>query len=337
MVLAALAALAVLELAARSISTGYPTRPLPLSSFAPDPVPAGEISEYRQFEEGLSVAHFWRDGSRVTGNAWVAPASTGVILGDSFAEAYQVGDGEIAASVLERRARQEGRAVNVRQYGWSGTSVPVYVAIAPGILSKLNPAWTAILLIGANLGVQGLTDTGYWQAGLSPDGTLDLKEISETERIASHSRTWRATRAVMERSILAYLVIKKLQEAFEPKQIPEPSAVRSPADRLATLAEIRALRNAYGSRLLIVYIPAISLSGESENVSGEQGLLDACRSEGVRCVSMRQTLIRARDTRNEMCAGFSNSLPGEGHLNAHGHRALADLIWDNVRDFTGKQ
>ena len=337
MVFAALAALAILELGVRSIASGYPTRPLPLSSFAPDPVPGGEMSEYREYREGLSVVHFWRDGSRVTGNAWAAPGLTGVILGDSFAEAYQVGDSEIAASVLERRARQEGRALNVRQYGWSGTSVPVYAAIAPKVLSRLNPAWTAVLLIGPNLGMRGLTDTGYWQAGLRADGTLDLKEISETERIASHSRTWRATRAVMERSVLSYLVIRKLQEAFEPKQAEEASSGRPPADRLATLAEIRALRNAYGSRLLIVYIPAISLSGEPDNVSGEQGLLEACKSEGVRCVSMRQTLIRTRDTRGVMCAGFSNSLPGEGHFNAHGHRALADLIWDNVRDFTGKQ
>jgi len=337
LVFAALAALAVLELGVRTIASGYPTRPLPLASFAPDPVPAGEISEYREYEEGLSVVHFWRDGARVTGNAWAAPASTGLILGDSFAEAYQVGDSEIAASVLERKARQEGRALNVRQYGWSGTSFPVYAAIAPQVLGRLHPAWTAVLVIGANLGARGLTDTGYWHAGLRPDGTLDLKEISETERIASHSRTWRATRAVMERSILAYLVIKKLQEALEPRQVAEASGTGATDDRLATLAGIRALRNAYGSHLLLVFIPEISLSGEPDNVAAERGLLETCKNEGVRCVSLRQSLIQARDERNEMCAGFSNSLPGEGHLNANGHRALADLIWDNVQDFTGKQ
>ena len=333
--LAVLVALAALEVTMRSLVAGYPSRPLPLVSFRPDRVPTGEISEYRQCSEGWTSTHFWRDGSRVTGNAWLEPASMGVIVGDSFSEAYQVSDTAVAASQVERLARQAGKALNVRQYGWSGTSVPVYVALAPAILSRLSPAWVAVLLNVSDLGASGLSDSLYWQGQIGPDHELTLTEISETQRRAQHSAVWRATRAVMERSILAYYVINKFKEILDPQQgDAERNGIDSPADRFATLAEVRALKRVYGSRLLIVYTPRIHVSPESDTVIEEQGLLNACESEAVRCVSMRQAMIEARDRQHTMCTGFANTLPGDGHLNAHGHRVLADLIWANTRDLT---
>src|SRR5207302_604247 len=128
----------------------------------------------------------WRDGSRVTGDQWLQPASLGVIVGDSFSESYQVSDDAIAASRVEHIARKEGKRINVRQYGWSGTSVPVYVAIAPNLLNTLTPAWVTVLLNISDLGASGLTDSLYWQGRIDRHGELILKEISETKRLAEH-------------------------------------------------------------------------------------------------------------------------------------------------------
>jgi hypothetical protein len=261
----------------------------------------------------------------------------GVIVGDSFSEAYQVSDTAIAASQVERIARRAHRAINVRQYGWSGVSVPVYVAIARNLIDTLTPDWVTVLLNTSDLGVSGLSDSLYWQGKLDPRGGLTLNEISESKRISEHSTAWRAARAAMQRSVVSFLIVKKLQEILAPEPpARKESSMRTLADDKSTLAEVRALKDAYGSRLLIIYIPRVYVSRESDNIVEEQGLIDVCHIERVHCVSMRTAMIRARDVQRIMCTGFANTLPGDGHLNAYGHKLLAELIWANTRDLTGR-
>ncbi len=333
-----LCAVVFLELLSRQLTSnlGSLERPSPAASFKPDPAAVEETYKVRWCSEGCATSHFSRDGARVTQNPILSGAPTAVILGDSHVEALQVADGQITASVLERLARGEGNRINVREYGWSAASVPVYVAIAPWIVAALQPAWVAIVLTRNDLGSAALEESRYWRARLDRDGEMRIFEISDEDRLSSKTgvaaSAVRITRALMRRSTLLFLLVKKTQEIVESRRGPAPkSNAKTSADQACTQASVRALKKAYGSRLLIVYVPELDVHRERENIPEETALLTACVHDGVRCASIRQNMMHARDTENRMCTGFNSTEPGTGHLNAYGHAVLADLIWRTLR------
>ena len=63
----------------------------------------------------------------------------------------------------------------------------------------------------------------------------------------------------------------------------------------------------------------------------ERGLTEACREAGVAYASAHDAIFELRD-RFVVARGFHNTLPGNGHLNATGHRVLAELIWHVLSD-----
>jgi hypothetical protein len=129
-----------------------------------------------------------------------------------------------------------------------------------------------------------------------------------------------------------FLLVKKVQEIVENGQSPAwESDAADATGRASTQASVHALKDAFGGRLRIVYVPEVHVQHEPEHVPEETDLLAACAHEGVRCTSMRGAMVQARDTGHHMLTGFNNSEPGTGHLNVYGHEALARLIWDTLR------
>ena len=331
-------AVVFLELLSRQLTSnlGSLDRPSPASSFQPDPAAIDETYKVHWCSEGCATSHFSRDGARITNNPILNDAPIAVVLGDSHIEALQVSDSEITASVIESMARTAGSRINVREYGWSAASVPAYVAIAPKILAALNPRWVAVVLTSADLGSTGLEESRYWRARLDSNGEMRLFEISDEDRLSSRARiaasAVRITRALMRKSTLLFVLVKKTQEIIESRRGPAPqSNAKTSADQACTQASVRALKSAYGSSLLIFYVPELHVNRQRENIPEEAGLLTACATEAVRCASMRQDMMHARDTENRMCTGFNSTEPGTGHLNAYGHAVLANLIWRTLR------
>jgi hypothetical protein len=101
-------------------------------------------------------------------------------------------------------------------------------------------------------------------------------------------------------------------------------------DRIATRTALRALRAAYGERLLVVYVPEIDVSATAAPNRAETVLLSACREAAIDCLSMRQAMLAERDGAHHLSQGFSNTSLGRGHLNETGHRLVGEAIWSFI-------
>jgi len=328
-----LLAVAVLEVALHPFATGLRNdwQRVPV---AVDP-DTGQATEVRQYHEGISVSHFSPAHARLTGATWVPGAPVGVVLGDSYIEAKQIGDSETIGAVVERAARQSGAPLNVRQYGWSGASVPQYLAVAPYILKRWNPRWVAITLNEGDL--RSL-------AGVSPDTTAPFKVPAPTQTFGTDAFASAAARAqasplrslpqaVTSRSAVAYELLLRSLEIVGTGTGDADGGGAAPLPvvgvQFGARHVVRALHRAYGSRVAVLYVATLRPGEDAPDTLGA-ALLSACTAEGIACASTHDGMHRELERHSRFARGFLNGPPASGHPNAVGHRVMGETLWSVV-------
>ncbi len=317
----------------------------PLDAVLPDIAAdsaSAAIVTVRQIEEGVATTHFSAGGARLTGNAWLAGAPTVVIVGDSYVVAREVPDELTMGAWLERRARNGGIPVDVRQYGWRGASPARYVSAAPAVLSRWNPSAVVVPLSADDLDEHAVGGTRPYFAleadgdatvvGAAPDGAIEQPKPARSVFAKLASRRWDAIWVRAPRALHRWLATTPaIAAATNPANSRALAAVvRPPNDSVIPSAVVRVLKRSYGSRLVIAYLADVRVTGGDAPDASETRLLEACRAEGVSCVSLRAAMLRAR-TAGVIVRGFSTTTLGVGHLNAEGHRLVADAVWSMVQ------
>ncbi len=300
----------------------YPGHPRPVQEDRVD----GPLFTFFYYGEGLAISHFSPSRARLTSSAVLPDAPYVVIVGDSYVEAWQVSDEQTMGSVLEREARRRGQPLNVRQYGWSGDSPAHYVLIA----SELQRLWKP-RLVCAILNADDFTPAAlknHWaEMTLHADGPptitpVDRGEGGELRAIAS---------ALMGHSGLIDTVIERLYLDILPTLDSTKSAglsrsVEDIEDPRIVDATVEALKRAYGDSLLIVLVQNPAITGGNASTKLESLLRQSCAARTVDCIATRQAFAALRDTKQRFGFGFANTLPQAGHINADGHRLIAELI-----------
>jgi hypothetical protein len=289
--------------------------------------------ELRYYREGFSWAHFTPDGLRVTGNPKIEGAPNVVILGDSHVEAFQVGDRNTTGAVLERRLRNDGKAWNVLQYGWSGADGPDYVYAAPLIKEKF-PSKTIFLVMNAG---DFSTTSNEVARLIERDGQVVAEGATPgSPRGRAPSYGGRLARKIKE-SALFYATAVRFNLDILP-QLTEHRAQAQQSDSLAKAAPrstldmiLRGLKQAYGDDLYILYTPEQPYSADTPPETQESELLAECNVLGMHCRSLRQRMIEDLLVNHKFARGFSDAAPDSGHFNAHGHELVADEIYDWLR------
>jgi hypothetical protein len=288
----------------------------------------GPVRTIRSYYEGISVAHFENDGlgtygNRLTGNPPIEGAPVGMILGDSHVIGQAVGDEETMGAVVERLSRAAGSALNVRQYGWSSGNAPTYLAEAEPLLKAHDAVWVVVVLNAANISVYALTTTQNWRMQVAADDSFRLIDMRP---IPTNSR-FQTMRREIGHSALALALWRRvgqihpgiIQPASDPRLAEE--AARVPR------ATVLGLKRAFGSRLLIVYMPEDFGTHYDSPEPMEHKLLELCAQYAVACISARDALARERYQNLQLSRGFHNTAPGAGHFNATGHRIIGEEIW----------
>jgi hypothetical protein len=323
-------AVLVAELALRPLTTPLDNRWDPLLAQRP----GGRVREVRRFTEGIAASHYSRSRERLTGHPFIATAPNGVILGDSYVEAVQVPDQETMGSVLERSLRAAGKPINVHQYGWSGADVPQYVLVASDVLRRWDPPWVIIVLTANDLGPDLFEDRVRLVE--RPGGGWDA--VADSVRIGK-SRLHRLAGAVLSRSVLAYHLMKRAQEAGLPLAGAGngdgdggPASIQQGGLPLAERARVAlsALRQSYGDRLRILFIADVGIDGRSAKSPAEEAVAATCQKLGIRWADTRARMTQDRLDSGRVSRGFINSIPGRGHINAIGHALAGQTMLDLV-------
>ena len=60
-----------------------------------------------------------------------------------------------------------------------------------------------------------------------------------------------------------------------------------------------------------------------------------CAENGVRFLDLTDVYMRAYYEQHLLPSGFSNTAPARGHLNAVGHRLIAETVYAAIREWEG--
>lgn len=321
------------ELALRVFVTpGVPARPdIVADSFSADEV------ERRQIEEGVATSHFSPSGARLTGNPALRAQAPILILGDSYVEAEQVPDHQTMGARLETLARASGAAIDVRQFGWMGASPAQYILTASDIRQRWKPSHVFIVLSANDFDHNGLL-LAQPRFRVESDGRLRILGGPIPPVTARPPRTSVVAMLMRHR----WEVIRK-RVSFDWLELPDTEARRtvvqasapteSGPDSLeyerAPEAVVRALQNAYGPSLSLVYLVPIGLGGDTTPNAIESRFLDACARVNADCVSTREAMLDARRA-GRIGHGAGISPLGSGHLNAAGHDVVGQIMWKRI-------
>jgi hypothetical protein len=321
--------------------------------------PRDGFYETRQYAEGTSVARYANPDPpplswRMTGNESIAGAPTIVIIGDSYMAARHVSDQGVVASWIERWSRERGRPLNVRQYGIFGASAPSFAGFASRLLERWHPEHVIVVLTSNDLEPDAFVKSPYWRVTVGSDGAPAIVEAPHGPPGTALGPLREAFRAARLRSSLAEVLTMRwdsVQRAHAapprkaPAIVPEPArppktvaaarVVATPPPRAESGREqdlrvarvsVSLLKRAYGSRLLIAFLPEVTIRTDRPPTREELELARLCRAEGIPYASGHDAFMRMRD-RFVYSRGFHNTQPGHGHLNERGQRAFAEIVW----------
>ena len=287
-------------------------------------------SEIRNFREGEASAHFLANGLRLTGNPQIPDAPGVLIVGDSHVEAFQVPDEQTMGAVLERKLRASGKQWNAWQYGWSGAEGADYIFAAPMFLEKFPTPYIFLTMNDGDF----RTKVGEQARVFDQHGTVvaeGLVPIAVRGREPSFGG--RLARKMKESGFI-YAAALRFQLDLKPQWQERVASAQDdlPANGVsnAELMEliVRGLKQQYGDKLYIVYMPPQPFSANEPLEPAESLLMAQCQAQGVKCRSIRDRMIHELTVNHKLSRGFSDTQPGIGHLSARGHELVGEEIFD---------
>lgn len=248
-----------------------------------------------------------------------------LVLGDSYAEALMIDDGDVFSDRLER-ALPRFQFLNA---GRMTRSAADYIALAPVYIARLHPAWTVIQVNINDFAEDAFDHPDRSHFTWSPDGQLHLEVVTPP-----HKRG--PTYWLRDRSMLAYFLWVRYGEyrasSGEAPLFRTASARPSPArTRDYPMEEIMdETVRAYDGRLTFALISPYHPEHPAEPNKDEARILAHCAARHLSCTSTRSGYRQfAHEGRSPF--GFATSSFNEGHLNAAGHALLAQVIEAELR------
>ena len=89
--------------------------------------------------------------------------------------------------------------------------------------------------------------------------------------------------------------------------------------------------------ITFIYCPTLPYMDNGEfkfqdpNQATVERFADACKRHGISFLNTDSAFIEHFDNLGELTRGFSNTPPGEGHLNKNGHRITAIALFNHFK------
>lgn len=94
--------------------------------------------------------------------------------------------------------------------------------------------------------------------------------------------------------------------------------------------DLSTIREEYGGNLIILYHPTVTITDDGMTVDKEVTtpiFAEVCAENNITFVDMTESFQRAYEEDYTVPYGFNNTSMGAGHLNADGHRLIAEALY----------
>lgn len=277
--------------------------------------------------DGFSRTRFSKEGFR-TPYSLPAKGKSVLVIGDSFTAAQQVSDSQTFASVAQQVLAQQGITATFYNKGIAGGAPPRYIAYKSDYYYKIKPDHVIVQLDERDFtadfpGNRGefLTPWNGEDFDLEKNPRYD-KRISILKKLPASDQLLSLSMVSVARRIAPVLLGLRQGRSFRGALKGElPERTKEYVDWT-----IEELKQAYPN-LIIAYIPQVDyFNPEASAPRLESYLSEACRSESVPFINTRADYLNLLNSKGIVSHGFSNTIPGEGHINAFGHRILGQAL-----------
>jgi hypothetical protein len=282
-----------------------------------------------------------------------------MVLGNSYTEATQVEDKDHFAYLLE----QELRGTPVLAIGISGFSVADYIAGAATFKKLFRPDWVVIPVRAGDFAANAWNKNkgggyAYFEMEKASSQPRDLETPLVSEIVSEPAGLLRVvTTPISQPGWLstetrerfpfwdplvnfAYLRKSDLKAWMQGHDRPwfhaeaEVSGVeRRPEEAMGQYPlrdEMKLLAKAYEGRLTLLYLPNFDPKFPAKESEAEKTLEKLAKRQGVRFVSLREEFPALAEA-GHAPYGFSNTRFNWGHWNRDGHKAAAEVLFEELQ------
>ena len=259
-----------------------------------------------------------------------------VILGSSFTLANQVMDWQSYASVAETRLNTDGLRVDIHNLGINGLSLPSYIARSSFVLEQYQPDIIVVQVSPGDFLTTGFKpDLLGGHFDYAPDNSIVLapppSDSYKFQLPEQLDGTPPPTNFLNVFSLSVYLA--HLERANAPGADAEYESQRGRLDDADIIKqELQLLAEAYPDKpIVFVFIP-----GDVNIRRREAFYKDSERYQQIfqiiRSDHPSWTILYPLEEFNQLLQtgyaprGFNNTEPFLGHMNAHGHRIVGELL-----------
>lgn len=301
---------------------------------------------HRNRDEGWSTTHYGSFGLHNAAGLESFAGPTILIWGDSYVEAHQVNDDQkmdfAVNAILSERGMGRPRAVAIGRSYWS---IADYYFNIPKYEQLLHPACHFIVLAEHGLkdlcpdGETFLSEPTYEFLGRSivDSGKSEvIAELHEYGLCDAVLAPWKAVRSVLKDVRTSRFALGPANSQEQDGSADGVSFLfrAETPERITRSWEyaVEKLTSATNKPVVFVLVPEVPylengrVCLEDTQAKWRTRLVKLLADKHVGCIDMTETLIDDYRETGQFSRGFHHGRPGRGHLNARGHRLVAQQI-----------
>ncbi len=284
-------------------------------------------------EEGYSICSFSDQGYRRP----VPPDTSDpkvLVLGDSYCAASQVGDEQTFCNQLQVILKHQYPNVGVWNAGINGAAPSRYIGMADYYKQNFRPDMVIIQLNAGDFYTDmDSRSATFWLEPTKEGWQINKNDVLVTrgslKKLAKYPLAQRVAACAFESAMFQQLVTKIGQEfGAMNENAGESQGGKDESDIYIKHAKwvVDELAKTYPT-VAVVYIPTLDyFKLDKPPAPQEFALQDECRKRGIPFANLRPSFEQEFVRTGQSCNGFLNTAPGQGHINALGHRLVAERM-----------
>ena len=284
---------------------------------------------YSRFTEGFALGKTNNDGFNNLRDYTPGEQIDVLLMGSSHMEAFNVAQGKSTAAVLNRLF--DGKKY-VYSIGTAGHTLPYCVKHLDAALANYAPG-QYVLLETASLDLTPADMEGALDGSLADIPSYTGGLVGLMQRVP-------LLRLLYTKYFKNVLAFGGDPEEASAGAVDAASQERYEAALAAFIGHIGRESAAHGIQAVIVFNPAVGIADDGslytttkpEQLAAFQTL---CAENGVHFLDLTDVYMRAYSEQHLLPSGFSNTAPARGHLNAVGHRLIAETVYDTITAWEG--